>query len=217
MATYKILGGDSKEYGPVTPEQLREWVAQGRANGSTLVWTEGGVWKKLSSYPEFADVLPQVPASAPPPPPLGGATAAPPSMPVGGLVRDAKSLVQGPAIGLMILGLLALPSSLGNMAMGVAGMRQSLPPGAVPPEFEHFIQFLHGTLGLASNLLELAFGALILIGGLRMMSLRNYGLCMAAAILAIIPCTNACCCIGLPLGIWAVVVLSKPEVKSAFM
>lgn len=37
-----------------------------------------------------------------------------------------------------------------------------------------------------------------------------------AAILAMIPCVSPCCLLGLPLGIWALIVLLKPEVKAAF-
>lgn len=54
---YKIVGGDQKEYGPVTADQVRQWIAQNRANGNTIVSFEGGPWKPLSTYPEFADVL----------------------------------------------------------------------------------------------------------------------------------------------------------------
>ena len=36
-----------------------------------------------------------------------------------------------------------------------------------------------------------------------------------AAIIAMIPC-HGCCILGLPFGIWALVVLSAPEVKAAF-
>jgi predicted Zn finger-like uncharacterized protein len=36
-----------------------------------------------------------------------------------------------------------------------------------------------------------------------------------ACILAMIPCVN-CCILGLPFGIWGLVVLNKPEVKDAF-
>jgi hypothetical protein len=57
---------------------------------------------------------------------------------------------------------------------------------------------------------------LILFGGLKMQKLENYGLAMAASIVAMIPCISPCCLVGLPIGIWAVVVLSKPEVKNAF-
>ena len=34
---YKIIGADQKEYGPVTAEQLRQWIAEGRVNGQTSV------------------------------------------------------------------------------------------------------------------------------------------------------------------------------------
>ena len=32
---FTIIGGDGKEYGPVTLEQVRNWVADGRANHDT--------------------------------------------------------------------------------------------------------------------------------------------------------------------------------------
>jgi hypothetical protein len=54
---YKIVGGDQKEYGPITSDQVREWIAQGRANGQTLASFEGSAWKPLSTFPEFADAL----------------------------------------------------------------------------------------------------------------------------------------------------------------
>ena len=61
---YKIVGGDQREYGPVTSDQIREWIASGRANGQTLASFEGSPWKPLSTYPEFADGL----RTASPPP-----------------------------------------------------------------------------------------------------------------------------------------------------
>ena len=57
-----ILGADEREYGPVTAMQLREWIAQNRANASTRVQAEGGEWKPLAAYPEFADALANRPA-----------------------------------------------------------------------------------------------------------------------------------------------------------
>jgi hypothetical protein len=39
---------------------------------------------------------------------------------------------------------------------------------------------------------------------------------VTGSILSIIPCTNSCCCIGTPLGIWALVVLLNSDVKLAF-
>ena len=55
---YKIIGADQKEYGPVTAEQLRQWLAEGRVNAQTSVWAEGSTeWKPFAAFPEFADIL----------------------------------------------------------------------------------------------------------------------------------------------------------------
>jgi hypothetical protein len=63
---YKILGADQKEYGPVTADQLRQWIAEGRANSQTMVQgPDGTEWKPLSSFAEFAGLLATVPAAAP--------------------------------------------------------------------------------------------------------------------------------------------------------
>lgn len=71
---YKIVGADQKEYGPATSDQVREWIAQGRANGQTLATFDGSPWKPLATYPEFADALRTV---IPPPvgPPLAAGAA----------------------------------------------------------------------------------------------------------------------------------------------
>ena len=66
---YIILGSDQKEYGPITEEQLCQWIAQRRANPETLVRLENASeWKPLSTFPEFSAALTAV---APGPPALG--------------------------------------------------------------------------------------------------------------------------------------------------
>jgi hypothetical protein len=55
---YKIIGGDGKEYGPVSAEQLRAWVREGRANGQTQVQVEGTTgWQALETVAEFANLF----------------------------------------------------------------------------------------------------------------------------------------------------------------
>ena len=52
---YRIIGADGREYGPVSVEQLREWISQGRANAETKALTEGAAdWKPLATFPEFS-------------------------------------------------------------------------------------------------------------------------------------------------------------------
>jgi uncharacterized membrane protein len=71
MANYKVIGGDLKQYGPVSAEDLRKWIADGRLNAMSLVQVHGDVeWKPLSSFPEFADALAGRPAALSAPPPM---------------------------------------------------------------------------------------------------------------------------------------------------
>ena len=66
---FTIIGADGKEYGPVSAEKLREWIASGRANAQTQCRRDGETaWSTLGSLPEFAAAF-----STPPPPPKGNA------------------------------------------------------------------------------------------------------------------------------------------------
>jgi hypothetical protein len=66
---YKIVGADQNEYGPVSSDQIQQWIAERRLNAQSLVQAEGSTeWKPLSDYPEFAAALASVaPAPAPAP------------------------------------------------------------------------------------------------------------------------------------------------------
>jgi hypothetical protein len=71
MANYKVIGGDLKQYGPVSAEDLRKWIADGRLNAQSLVQVHGDIeWKTLSSFPEFAEALAGKPATLSAPPPM---------------------------------------------------------------------------------------------------------------------------------------------------
>jgi hypothetical protein len=89
-----------------------------------------------------------------------------------------------------------------------------------PPEVEEFLNSgLFGAMnaiGIVFALFFMATAAFTLWGGLQMLKLRHHGACMGAAIVAMLPCLGCCCVIGLPLGIWAVMVLNRADVRSAF-
>jgi hypothetical protein len=56
---YRIIGADGKEYGPISAEQLRQWIAEGRVNAQTRVLAEGATeWKTIAETPEFAAAVP---------------------------------------------------------------------------------------------------------------------------------------------------------------
>ena len=70
---FTIIGADGKEYGPVSAEKLREWIASGRANAQTQCRRDGETaWSTLGSLPEFSAAF-----STPPPPPKGNAFGGP--------------------------------------------------------------------------------------------------------------------------------------------
>lgn len=69
---FTIIGGDGKEYGPVTVEQLRSWIAGGRANLETKAKAAGSdEWRRLGDFAEFA--------STGQPPPISPAAASYPT------------------------------------------------------------------------------------------------------------------------------------------
>jgi hypothetical protein len=66
---YTMLGADGKEYGPATADQVRQWIAEGRANARTQVLPAGQTeWKRLADLPEFAEALASQVSKTPPPP-----------------------------------------------------------------------------------------------------------------------------------------------------
>jgi uncharacterized RDD family membrane protein YckC len=49
-----IIGGDGKEYGPATAEQIRAWITAGRASLDTRAKALGSdEWRRLGDYAEF--------------------------------------------------------------------------------------------------------------------------------------------------------------------
>jgi TM2 domain-containing membrane protein YozV len=66
---YKIIGTDGQQYGPIGADQIRQWIAEKRANAHTLAQSEGSAdWRPLISFAEFAPIF-QV---APPPTSVSG-------------------------------------------------------------------------------------------------------------------------------------------------
>jgi hypothetical protein len=206
---YRIIGADNKEYGPISADQLRQWIAEGRANAQTQVLAEGTTqWKPLSDFPELAAMLPG-------PPPAAAAAPGMPPIPMAHLpMANANALteVSPPATALIILAILHFLWVVFSIVVRFA--LASLFSASQMPN-QPFADMFSGTLGWISNILGIFLALLIFLGGLKMKRLENYGLAMSASIVALLPC-SACCIVGLPIGIWALVILSKPEVKSSF-
>jgi len=70
-------------------------------------------------------------------------------------------------------------------------------------------------VAIGGGTLFLLMSILMMIGAGSMWRLGSYGLAVFAAILAVLPWTPTFL-IGVPVGIWALLVLKEPEVKAAF-
>ena len=90
------------------------------------------------------------------------------------------------------------------------------------PQIEQFAQklfhLMYGPLGIVNVLFELAISVLIFVGAKKMKLLQSYEFALAAATLSMVPCLTPCCgyVLGVAFGVWSLVVLRKPEVKSHF-
>jgi len=86
---FTIIGGDGKEYGPATAEQLRSWINAGRANLETKAKLAGETeFRRLGDFPEFGGTATPVE----PPPLTGNFDPAPASAPTAGTAVAAVEL-----------------------------------------------------------------------------------------------------------------------------
>ncbi len=153
----------------------------------------------------------------------------------GGPNRQAvMAKVSPPAIALIVTGVLNVLFSLWGVVTSALTMA-SLNPiannqmeqfeemAAQGPEQAQMAEFMmqfaeitQGPLGLVLGIAQLVVGGVIVAGAIKMKNLQAYGFALTATILAMIPCLSNCCIIGLPIGIWALVVLMNDEVKQSF-
>ncbi len=240
---YKVKGADQKEYGPISAEQVRQWVAENRLNRFSLASDETSPgWKPLSQFPEFATLVggggiaPTTPAVGTDPGVVIGSSSGgtlPPSAMASPGVADsnlgayfagtregAQRAVSGPAIAMIVcavLGVLMAFASVGFSLLwgGEVADFSKIPDDNARRILETWMGMSKG-LGVFSSLLSLPWNGFILWSALKLQKLENYSVCLTGAILTLLPCFSGCCCISIPVGIWALIVLNKPEVRAHF-
>lgn len=166
----------------------------------------------------------------------------PAPLPPGDRTSSAWQRVQAPAIALIVVGILNLLLTL--VQIGKSTLDALKTPEQLAKEREELIDKVESVVpgfrkayeqseggasaeglktqavitGAIASALALLTALLSLIGGVRMRQLRSYGLSVAGAISAAIPCItcSGTCCFGEIIGIWALVVLLSTEVRSTF-
>jgi hypothetical protein len=142
-------------------------------------------------------------------------------IPPGQVDAFAAQRVSGPATALIVTAILALISQAGLVTIGLTRM------GVAPMMPRHHrnemfrddmvpMMMVGGGANVAGGLLRIAVAVVMLVGAMKMKKLESYSFAMASAIIAMVPCISPCCLLGLPFGIWALVVLNDGSVKAAF-
>ncbi len=124
----------------------------------------------------------------------------------------AMDQLKGPAIGLMATAGIGAAFQLLGLVLNLMGVGM----GALAQGNQDIPSMMSGGIGAVFSVIGLIMSVVVFMGASKMKNAESYGFAMAAAIIAMIPCLGPCCLLGLPFGIWALVVLMKPEEKAAF-
>ena len=146
-------------------------------------------------------------------------------------LEDAKSKVKGPAIALMVIAVLSLLGLAYSAFSYFVTMKTQFDerrakmdadpnmPAQTKQDMKAMLDTYEKIVTVALPvdwLIVIVTSLVIFVGALKMKNLSGSGWARAAAILAMIPCVSGCCLLGLPIGIWTLMVLSNRDVKRAF-
>jgi hypothetical protein len=123
--------------------------------------------------------------------------------------REAASFVAVPAIGLMIVGGLTMLVAAAALLLFLTVAVLGGPPAAAGAD-----DLIDAVSGAVTAVLCLCWGVVVISGGWKLYKLSDYAHAMTASIIAMLPCSV--CWLGLPFGLWALILLCQPEVKAAF-
>jgi predicted Ser/Thr protein kinase len=132
---------------------------------------------------------------------------------------DFKSVVRSqfkvPAIGILVAGIVDLLAAATIVLLVVlVGSGYSV-PGINGLETGGNMDFADTVFVLVVALVSLMAGIVLVLGAARMFDLQSYGIALIAAVVAILPCAPGFP-ISLPFGIWALIVVLRHDVKTAF-
>ena len=131
--------------------------------------------------------------------------------------NDVLSKVRTPAIGLLVTGCLNGGIALLTLLSGLLRLTGLTGNEVLPTDQSERIGFFVGTVvSYCIALISLLLAPVIIYGAVQMMNGRKMGLAKIASVLAIVPLTSCCCIAGIPIGIWCLITLSRPEVKELF-
>ncbi len=146
------------------------------------------------------------------------------------VIRRAKDRIKTPAVVLLVVGVLgflvtlASIPSLFTMDQQFAQVQNQWDndPNLKPEQKKEMKQMLNTYKDVAQVVLPISIaislitGAITIFGSVRIMQLKGKWLGVTGSVLSMFPIASGCCCLGLPVGIWVLIALGKPEVKAGF-
>lgn len=146
------------------------------------------------------------------------------------IIRRAQNRIKTPAIVLLVSGIVGLLVTLASVPSLFTMDKQfaqvqdqwDKDPNLKPEQKKEMKQMLNTYKDVAqvvlpiSIVLSLITAGITILGSIMIMKLKGKGIGIMGSVLSMIPIASGCCCMGLPVGIWVLVVLSKPEVKAGF-
>lgn len=125
--------------------------------------------------------------------------------------------VQIPAIGLIVLGILGLLAGVFGLLQGALDPQKLIDAGMPEEDAQKLVAMWSGPMVKVTSLVGILTCAFIAWAGFQMLKLESWTACVVANILVMVPCFTSCCCVlGVPLGIWGLVLLFNADVKRAF-
>ena len=160
-----------------------------------------------------------IPSSAPPPagavPSAGPNPEQPPPIKGQAMPVASTGIIVAPAVGLMVAALWKFLSALTALFFLAGANPNWLSDkwiGSVPGLDAGPLSQWSGLAIFVILILKVVPALVIFFGAFEMLRLRSYAWALAAAILSIV----ACSLIGLPIGIWALIVLARDDVREIF-
>jgi hypothetical protein len=127
-------------------------------------------------------------------------------------------MVLAPGICLLVFGILCFLVDVLNLVVTLSPSMQPKNKEGLPPFLQQVLEDQEKNAGLQVTFAGLfLFASLVILGGaVQMLRMRTWGVALAGSIVAMLHLQVCCCLLGLPLGVWSVVVLCQPDVRALF-
>jgi hypothetical protein len=134
------------------------------------------------------------------------------------LPRRSQGKLIAPAVIIMILSVLAFLDSMARVVIGLF-----FPKVVEQLQANNAQLFGQQPVNLDMRVVHVVSGSIFAIlallsffGSIAMLRRQMYWLAIAGSVAAMLNITDCCCLIGLPVGIWALIILLQPDVKAGF-